>query len=201
MAQYQFPPLPFSMDALKPHISSETLDFHYNKHHKGYFDKMLKLLPGSGFEGEPLETIVKRAQGTLFNNAAQHWNHIFYWNSLTPKGKAEPQGKILEAINQKFGSFNDFKQKFGTAAADLFGSGWAWLVMDSSGALDILQTSNADNPLRQNKIPLLTVDVWEHAYYIDYRNARAKYLESLWGVLNWEFAQTNFERLGKTQAA
>jgi superoxide dismutase, Fe-Mn family len=201
MAQYEFPALPFSMDALKPHISAETLDFHYNKHHKGYFEKMLKLLPGSGFEGEPLETIIKKSQGPLFNNSAQHWNHMFYWNSLTPKGKGEPQGKVLAAINEKFGSFNDFRLKFGTAAAEFFGSGWAWLVADSSGKLEIVQTSNAENPLRQGKIPLLTVDLWEHAYYIDYRNARAKYLESLWGVLNWEFAQSNFERLSKSQAA
>jgi Fe-Mn family superoxide dismutase len=199
MTQHTFAPLPFEKNALAPFISAETLEFHYEKHHRTYFDKMMKLLPGSGLENASLEEIVRKSEGKLFNNAAQNWNHVFYWNSLKPKdakSNAQPDGALLEAINKKFGSFDAFKEKFGTIAADIFGSGWAWLVSDEAGGIDIMQTSNADNPLKHGKTPLLTVDVWEHAYYIDYRNARPKYLESLWSVLNWEFAQSNFQKLG-----
>jgi Fe-Mn family superoxide dismutase len=197
MNQLTFAPLPFDKNALSPFISAETLEFHYEKHHRAYYDKMMKLLPGSGLENATLEEIVMKSEGKLFNNAAQNWNHVFYWNSLKPKATGKPDGLLLEAINKKFGSFDAFKEKFGTIAADIFGSGWAWLVADGSGAVDILQTSNADNPLKHGKTPLLTVDVWEHAYYIDYRNARPKYLGGLWNVLNWEFAQSNFQNLGK----
>jgi Fe-Mn family superoxide dismutase len=197
MNQLTFAPLPFDKNALSPFISAETLEFHYEKHHRAYYDKMMKLLPGSGLENATIEEIVMKSEGKLFNNAAQNWNHVFYWDSLKPKGTGSPKGKLLDAINKKFGSFDAFKEKFGTIAADIFGSGWAWLIADDSGAVDILQTSNADNPLKHGKTPLLTVDVWEHAYYIDYRNARPKYLEALWGVLNWDFAQSNLENLGK----
>jgi Fe-Mn family superoxide dismutase len=197
MTTHTFAPLPFEKNALAPFISAETLEFHYEKHHRAYFDKMMKLLPGSGLEDASLEEIVKKSEGKLFNNAAQNWNHVFYWNSLKPKANGKPDGQLLEAINKKFGSFDAFKEKFGTIAADIFGSGWAWLVADETGGVDILQTSNADNPLKHGKTPLLTVDVWEHAYYIDYRNARPKYLESLWSVLNWEFAQKNFQNISK----
>jgi Fe-Mn family superoxide dismutase len=204
MNQLTFSPLPFSKDALAPFISAETIEFHYEKHHRAYYDKMMKLLPGSGLENASLEEIVKRSEGKLFNNAAQNWNHVFYWDSLKPvkgqKTSGKPDGALLEAINKKFGTFDAFKEKFGTVATDLFGSGWAWLIADGNGGVDIMQTSNADTPIKHGKKPLLTVDVWEHAYYIDYRNARPKYLESMWNVLNWEFAQSNFQNLGASSA-
>jgi Fe-Mn family superoxide dismutase len=194
MTQHQFFSLPFEPSALAPHISAETIEFHHGKHHKAYFDKMMKLLPGSGLENESLEGIVKKAKGPLFNNAAQNWNHIFYWKCLSPKNQEAPEGKLIQAIEKKFGSLNDFKQKFETMAVELFGSGWLWLVKDEIGELDLMQGKNAENPLIVGKMPILTADVWEHAYYIDYRNERAKYLKSLWNLMNWQFAQSCFEK-------
>lgn len=189
------PDLPYSNDALAPHISPETLDFHFGKHHKGYVDKLNAALPGSDFENSSLEDIVKKSSGGMFNNAAQIWNHTFYWNSLSPNGGGEPTGSLGEAISKTFGSFSQFKEKFSAAAAGQFGSGWAWLVKDSSGSLMIKATANAETPLTDTGVtPLLTCDVWEHAYYIDYRNARPKYIEAFWNLIHWDFAQSNFDK-------
>lgn len=187
------PDLPYSNDALAPHISPETLEFHFGKHHKGYVDKLNAALPGSGFENSSLEDIVKKSSGGMFNNAAQVWNHTFYWNSMSPKGGGEPTGSLADAINKTFGSFAQFKEKFSAAAAGQFGSGWAWLCKDGAGNLVVETTGNAETPLtNSNLTPLLTCDVWEHAYYIDYRNARPKYVEAWWNLVNWDFAQKNF---------
>ncbi len=192
--EHKLPDLPYAKDALAPYISSETLEFHYGKHHKAYVDNLNKLIPGTEFEKLTLEEIVKKAPaGGVFNNAAQIWNHTFYWNSLAPKSGGEPSGEVLMAINKDFGSFAQFKEKFSTAATTLFGSGWAWLVKGAAGQLEIVQASNAGNPLKDGKKPLLTCDVWEHAYYIDYRNARAKYVESFWNLVNWKFVGQNLK--------
>lgn len=189
------PDLPYSNDALAPHISPETLEFHYGKHHKGYVDKLNAALPGTEFENSSLEDIVKKSSGGMFNNAAQVWNHTFYWNSMSPNGGGEPTGSLADAINKTFGSFAQFKEKFSAAAAGQFGSGWAWLCKDSTGALVVETTGNAETPLTNSGLtPLLTCDVWEHAYYIDYRNARPKYIEAFWNLINWEFAQSNFNK-------
>lgn len=190
----ELPALPYSNDALGPHISAETLEFHYGKHHKGYVDKLNAALPGTEFENSSLEDIVKKSSGGLFNNAAQIWNHTFYWNSLSPSGGGEPTGELADAIQKTFGSFSDFKDKFSAAAAGQFGSGWAWLVKDGSGNIAIETTANAETPLTTGKTPLLTCDVWEHAYYIDYRNARPKYIEAFWNLVNWDFANQNFTK-------
>jgi Fe-Mn family superoxide dismutase len=190
----ELPALPYSNDALSPHISAETIEFHYGKHHKGYVDKLNAALPGSEFENSSLEDIVKKATGGLFNNAAQIWNHTFYWNSMSGTGGGEPTGDLAEAIIKTFGSFSQFKEKFSTAAAGQFGSGWAWLVKDASGNLAVETTGNAETPLRDGKTPILTCDVWEHAYYIDYRNARPKYVEAFWNLVNWEFALENYKK-------
>ncbi|MGH8370598.1 MAG: superoxide dismutase [Gammaproteobacteria bacterium] len=186
------PELPYAMDALAPHISKETLEFHYGKHHKAYVDKLNSLIPGTEFENAGLEDIVKKAKGVMFNQAAQIWNHTFYWHSLSPKGGSEPSGKLADAIKQSFGSFDAFKKEFSDKAAGQFGSGWAWLVKKTDGKLAVVQTGNADTPLTGSDKPLLTCDVWEHAYYIDYRNARPKYIEAWWKLVNWEFAARNF---------
>lgn len=188
----ELPELPYSNDALSPHISAETLEFHYGKHHKAYVDKLNAALPGSEFENSSLEDIVKKSSGGVFNNAAQVWNHTFYWNCLSPNGGGEPTGELADAINKTFGSFAQFKENFSKAAAGQFGSGWAWLVKDSSGALAIEATANADTPLAHGKTPLMTCDVWEHAYYIDYRNARPKYIEAYWNLVNWDFISSQF---------
>ncbi|MBF0175817.1 MAG: superoxide dismutase [Fe] [Magnetococcales bacterium] len=185
------PPLPYGMDALAPHISKETLEFHYGKHHQTYVTNLNGLLPGSEFEGKSLDEIVQRSSGGMFNNAAQVWNHTFYWNCLSPKGGGEPKGKLADAINAKWGSFAAFKEAFGKCAITTFGSGWAWLVKNPDGSLDLLSTSNADTPVKHNKKALLTCDVWEHAYYIDYRNARPKYVETFWNLVNWDFVASN----------
>jgi Fe-Mn family superoxide dismutase len=184
----ELPALPYARDALQPHISSETLDFHYGKHHQTYVDNLNKLIVGTEFADADLETIVKKAQGGMFNNAAQVWNHTFYWNSLSPTGGREPTGKLADAISKSFGSFAAFKEEFSKAAIGTFGSGWAWLVQRPDGALAIVSTSNAATPITGSDKPLLTCDVWEHAYYIDYRNARAKYVEAFWNLANWDFA-------------
>ncbi|ABA58884.1 Superoxide dismutase [Nitrosococcus oceani ATCC 19707] len=188
---HRLPELPYALNALEPHISQETLEYHYGKHHQTYVDKLNGLVPGTEFENASLEEIITKASGTLFNNGAQVWNHTFYWNCLTPQGGGEPSGALLEAIEKNFGSFSDFKEKFSQSATTLFGSGWAWLVKNSDGSLDIVGTSNAGNPLTEGKTPLLTCDVWEHAYYIDYRNARPKYLEAFWKLANWDFVAKN----------
>lgn len=182
-----FPELPYSKDALAPHISPETLEYHYGKHHKAYVDKLNSLIPGTEFENMGLEEIIQKSQGPIFNNAAQVWNHTFYWHCLKPKGGGAPQGRLGEQINKAFGSFDKFKEQFSNAAVGQFGSGWAWLVHDQSGQLKIETTSNAGCPLTEGKKPLLTCDVWEHAYYIDYRNARPKYVETFWSLVNWDF--------------
>ena len=189
---HQLPPLPYAKDALAPHISAETLDYHYGKHHAAYVANLNKLIPGTEFENLSLEDIVKKASGGIFNNAAQIWNHTFYWNCLAPGG-SEPTGALADAVNKAFGSFAQFQEKFTATAVTTFGSGWAWLVINADSSLAIESTSNAATPLKDGKIALLTCDVWEHAYYIDYRNARAKYVESFWKIVNWKFAAENFK--------
>ena len=188
---HTLPPLPYALDALAPTISKETLVFHYGKHHQTYVTNLNNLIPGTEFETASLEEIVKKSSGGIFNNAAQVWNHTFYWNSMAPNAGGEPTGKLADAINAKWGSVAAFKEAFNKSAAGNFGSGWTWLVKKADGSLDIVNTSNAATPLTTSDVPLLTCDVWEHAYYIDYRNARPKYLESFWTLVNWSFAAKN----------
>ncbi|MGB3622853.1 superoxide dismutase [Fe] [Ketobacter sp. MCCC 1A13808] len=189
---FTLPELPYAKDALAPTISAETLEYHYGKHHQTYVDKLNGLVPGTEYEGKSLEEIIKSSSGGVFNNAAQIWNHTFYWNSLSPNGGGEPTGAIAEAIKSAFGSFEDFKAKFNDKAVNNFGSSWTWLVKKADGSLDIVNTSNAGTPITEEGVtPLITVDLWEHAYYIDFRNARPKYLEGFWNLVNWEFANTN----------
>ena len=187
----ELPPLPFDKNALAPHISAETLEFHYGKHHQAYVTNLNNLVKGTEFEHAALEQIIKRSSGGIFNNAAQVWNHTFYWNSLRPAGGQPPGGKLAEAIGKAFGTVEKFKEEFSKSAAGNFGSGWTWLVQRQDGSLGIANTSNAATPITGADKPLLTCDVWEHAYYIDYRNARPKYLEAFWNLVNWEFAARN----------
>lgn len=191
--EHQLPALPYAMDALAPHISKETLEYHYGKHHQTYVTNLNNLIKGTEFENLSLEEIVKKASGGIFNNAAQVWNHTFYWYCLAPAGQGggEPSGKLGDAIKAKWGSFAKFKEEFTKAAVTTFGSGWAWLVKKSDGSLDIVSTGNAQTPLTGQDKPLLTCDVWEHAYYIDYRNARPKYVEAFWNLVNWSFVSQN----------
>lgn len=190
---FELPPLPYAHDALAPHMSKETLEYHHDKHHKAYVDNLNKLVPGTEFEKMDLESIIKKSSGGIFNNAAQVWNHTFFWNCLAPKGGGQPTGALLEAINKDFGSFDAFKEKFSDASIKQFGSGWGWLVKTKEGKLEITSTSNAGNPMTEGKTPLMTCDVWEHAYYIDYRNARPKFVETFLNSLaNWDFAAKNF---------
>ncbi|CCE24987.1 MULTISPECIES: superoxide dismutase [Fe] [Methylotuvimicrobium] len=189
---YELPALPYAKDALAPHISEETLEFHYGKHHQTYVTNLNNLVPGTEFDGLPLEEIVVKSSGGIFNNAAQIWNHTFYWNSLSPNGGGEPTGDLANAINRTFGSFDEFKAAFTKCAVTTFGSGWAWLVKNKDGSLALVSTSNAGCPLTEGQTPLLTCDVWEHAYYIDYRNARPAYLEAFWALVNWDFASANY---------
>ncbi len=193
---FELPPLPYAQDALAPHISAETLEFHYGKHHKAYVDKLNTLVPGTALEGKSLEEVIKAAgPGPVFNNAAQIWNHTFYWNSLSPKGGDAPTGAIAAAIDKAFGSFDKFKEEFTNSAINNFGSSWTWLVKKADGSVGIVNTSNAGTPLTDASVkPLLTVDLWEHAYYIDYRNARPKYLEHFWQLVNWGFANANLAK-------
>ncbi len=191
--EHKLPPLPYPKEALAPHISAETLDYHYGKHHATYVANLNKLIQGTEFENMPLEQIVQKSSGGIFNNAAQTWNHTFYWNSMSPNGGGEPTGALADAIKKQFGSFAQFKEKFTNTAVTTFGSGWAWLVKNADGSLAIESTSNAGTPLKDGKQALLTCDVWEHAYYIDYRNARAKYVEAFWNIVNWKFAEQNFK--------
>jgi Fe-Mn family superoxide dismutase len=183
------PALPYALDALSPHISAETLSYHYEKHHKAYVDNLNKLIVGTEFEQLPLDAIIQKSSGGIFNNAAQVWNHTFYWHCLSPQGGGEPTGQLLAAINQAFGSFAQFKEQFTQTALTTFGSGWAWLVQDEQQQLKIISTSNAATPLTTPAKALLTCDVWEHAYYIDYRNRRADYVAAFWALVNWDFVE------------
>lgn len=188
---HQLPELPFPKDSLSPHISAETLEYHYGKHHQAYVTNLNKLIAGTEFESMPLEEIIVKADKGIFNSAAQVFNHTFYWNCLSRNGGGEPTGALADAIVAAFGSFADFKEQFTKAAATQFGSGWAWLVRQEDGSLAIKATANAGNPLTFGCKPLMTVDVWEHAYYVDYRNARPAYLEAFWKIVNWEFVASN----------
>jgi len=181
----KLPELPYAKDALEPVISEKTIDFHYGKHHQAYVNNLNKLLPGSDFESADLETIIKKGRGGIFNNGAQIWNHTFYFESFSSDPKNTPEGKLMAIIERDFGSFDQFKGAFEKAATTLFGSGWAWLVLDENEKLSIVQASNADNPMRNGLKPLLTADVWEHAYYIDYKNRRPEYLGNLWKIVDW----------------
>jgi Fe-Mn family superoxide dismutase len=183
----ELPALPYARDALAPHISAETIDFHYGKHHQTYVTNLNNQTKGTEFENASLEEIVAKSSGGMFNNAAQVWNHTFYWNCLKPNGGGEPTGKLGEAIKAAFGSFAAFKEEFTKVALGTFGSGWAWLVQRADGSLALVSTSNAATPLTTSDRALLTCDVWEHAYYVDYRNARAKYVEAFWNLVNWDF--------------
>jgi Fe-Mn family superoxide dismutase len=190
---FELPALPYDKTALEPHISAETLDFHYGKHHATYVTKLNGLIEGTDLAGKSLEEIVRTSDGGVFNNAAQIWNHTFYWNSLSPNGGGEPSGVLADAINAKWGSFADFKAAFNDKAVNNFGSSWTWLIKAADGSLDIMNTSNANNPITSDGVSaLLVVDLWEHAYYIDYRNVRPNYLEGFWALANWQFASENF---------
>ena len=189
---FELPALPYPKNRLVPHISEETLEFHYGKHHQTYVTNLNNLVPGTEFEGMSLEEIIMKSSGPIFNNAAQVWNHTFYWNSLAPSAGGAPTGDLAAAIDAQFGSFEKFKEEFTKCAVTTFGSGWAWLVKNADGSLALVSTSNAGCPLTTVQKPLLTCDVWEHAYYIDFRNARPAYLEAFWALVNWDFAAANF---------
>jgi Fe-Mn family superoxide dismutase len=191
--QHQLPLLPYAMDALAPHISKETFEFHYGKHHQAYVTNLNNLIKGTEFENASLEDIIRKSSGGIFNNSAQVWNHTFFWHSMKPGGGGQPSGKVAEAINKKWGSYDAFKEAFTKSAVGNFGSGWTWLVKKGDGSVDIVNTSNAGTPLTTADTALLTIDVWEHAYYIDYRNARPKFVETyLASLVNWDFANKNF---------
>ncbi len=189
---YTLPTLPYALNALEPHISQKTLEFHYGKHHQAYVNNLNNLVSGTKFENATLETIILEAEGAIFNNGAQIWNHTFYFTSLSSKGGGEPTGILGEAIKKSFGSFSEFKDKFSKAAVSLFGSGWAWLVKKADGSVEIVQESNAGNPLRKGLTPIVTCDVWEHAYYLDYQNRRPDYIEAFWKVIDWEVVGKRF---------
>ncbi|MHB0775505.1 superoxide dismutase [Halomonas sp. WWR20] len=189
---FELPALPYDKTALEPHISAETLEYHYGKHHQAYVTKLNELIEGTPDAGKSLEEIISSSSGGLFNQAAQAWNHTFYWHCLSPSGGGEPSGPLADAIQARFGSFEAFKEAFNAKAIDNFASGWTWLVKTTDDGVEIINTDDADSPIARSQIPLLTVDVWEHAYYVDYRHARAKYLEAIWNVINWDFASQNF---------
>jgi Fe-Mn family superoxide dismutase len=189
--KHELPALPYSQDALQPTISAETLEYHYGKHHQAYVTNLNNLIEGTEYAELSLEDIIRKATAGIFNNAAQVWNHTFYWNSLSPQGGGDPSGALADQIKTTFGSVDAFKEQFSKAGATQFGSGWVWLVKKADGSLAIYSTANAECPLTQGDTPLLTCDVWEHAYYIDYRNARPKYLEAFWNLVNWDFAASN----------
>jgi len=199
MTQHTLPELPYPKDALEPHISAETLEYHYSKHHASYVEKLNKLIPGTEFETASLEEIILNGSDGIFNNAAQVWNHSFYWNCLSPEGGGEPEATLARAIDATFGSFTTFKERFSEAAGANFGSGWTWLVTNADAALEIINTSNAGNPMTDGMHPLLTCDIWEHAYYIDYRNARPEYIEAFWKLVNWEFVAQSFANAGSSK--
>jgi Fe-Mn family superoxide dismutase len=190
--EHTLPPLPYAIDALAPAISQETLEYHYGKHHQTYVTNLNNLIKGTEFENLSLEEIIKKSSGGIFNNSAQIWNHTFFWNSLTPNGKGAPSGALADAINAKWGSFDKFKEEFTKSAVGNFGSSWTWLVKKADGSLDIVNTSNAATPLTSDAKALITIDLWEHAYYIDYRNARPKFIETFFKLANWDFAAANF---------
>lgn len=191
--EHTLPPLPYAMDALAPHISKETFEFHYGKHHQAYATNLNNLIKGTEFESMSLEDIIKKSSAGVFNNSAQVWNHTFFWNSMKPGGGGEPGGALGAAISKKWGSFAGFKEAFQKSAVGNFGSGWTWLVKKSDGSVDIVNTSNAGTPLTTTDKALITIDVWEHAYYIDFRNARPKFVETyLNSLVNWDFAAKNF---------
>ena len=189
---HELPALPYALDALAPTLSQETLEYHYGKHHQTYVTNLNNLIPGTEFEAMSLEDIIMKSSGGVFNNAAQVWNHTFYWNCLSPNGGGAPTGALAAAIDAKFGSFEEFKKQFNQSGATNFGSGWTWLVKNADGSLEIFNTSNAGTPMTSGKQALLTLDVWEHAYYLDDRNARPKYLETMWHIVNWDFVAANY---------
>jgi len=189
---YELPDLPYAQNALEPHISAETLEYHHGKHHAAYVTNLNNLVAGTEYEGKSLVEIIGQADGGIFNNAAQIWNHSFYWNCLSPNGGGAPDGDLGSAIEAAFGSYDTFKEKFTASAIGNFGSGWTWLVKNSDGSIEIVNTGNAGSPLTAGQTPLLTCDVWEHAYYIDYRNARPAYVGAFWNLVNWEFAASNY---------
>ncbi len=190
--KFELPKLPYALDALEPHISKQTMEFHYGKHHQAYVDNLNKLIVGTPFENASLEEIVKQSDGAIFNNAAQVWNHSFFWTCMSPKGGGEPKGALAEAIKKQYGSFDEFKQKYTAACGSLFGSGWVWLVKNPDGSLDILQTKNGDNPLTHNQKALLGCDVWEHAYYLDKQNRRLDYVASFFNIIDWSFVEKQY---------
>ncbi len=192
--KFTLPELPYSKDALLPHMSVETLEYHYGKHHNAYVVNLNNLIPGTPHENKSLEEIIKSSEGPVFNNAAQIWNHTFFWNSLSPKGGGAPTGSVLELINNTWGDFEKFKTEFTKSAVSNFGAGWTWLVKNNDGKLAIVNTSNAQTPLTMGVTPLLTVDVWEHAYYIDYRNERPKFINAFWALVNWDFVASNLKK-------
>ncbi len=191
---FTLPDLPYSKDALEPKISKQTLEFHYGKHHQTYVNKLNGLIEGTEYENMGIEDIVKKSEGGIFNNAAQAWNHQFYWESLSPNGGGIPSGNIADAINQQWGSFDNFKDEFSKKAATLFGSGWAWLVKSKDGKLDIIQGQNAENPMTEGHTPLLTCDVWEHAYYLDVQNKRPDYIENFFDLINWDKIEERYNQ-------
>lgn len=199
---FKLPALPYPLDALEPTMSRETLEYHHGKHHQSYVDKLNKLVAGTELEERSLEELILNCKvGDIFNNAAQVWNHTFFWNCLSPSGGDEPDGKLGDVIGRQFGSFDNFQGQFSEAAAKLFGSGWVWLVRLGNGALSIESTPDGDNPLTEGHTPLLALDVWEHAYYIDYRNERPAFIKAFWTIVNWEFVASRFEAAGKVSAA
>ena len=189
---HQLPELPYSLDALEPHISKETLSYHHGKHHAGYVKKLNMAVENSEFAGKTLEQIIAASQGNIFNNAAQVWNHSFYWQCLSPDSALDSASEISQAIVRDFKSLDDFKKSFTDAATSLFGSGWTWLVLNQKGKLEIVNTANADTPIRHGQVALLTCDVWEHAYYLDYKNARPDYLQAFWKLVNWKFVNDQY---------
>ncbi len=192
--EFKLPKLPYSSEALEPHISQKTIEIHYGKHHQTYVNKLNDLITDSAYEEFSLEDIIKESEGAIFNNAAQVYNHTFYWESFSPDGGGKPGGELLDAIETKYGSFEQFKDDFSHAAITLFGSGWAWFVKKQDGSLDIVQKSNAENPLRDGDLPLLTCDVWEHAYYLDYQNRRPDYVNAFWKIINWDVVEKRFSK-------
>jgi Fe-Mn family superoxide dismutase len=188
--EHKLPELPYPKEALEPHISAETFEYHYGKHHKAYVTKLNELIKGTQFENMSLEEIIKASEGPVFNNAAQHWNHTFFWNCMRPDAGGTPTGKVSDLINKKWGSFQKFQEEFSSKAVANFGSGWTWLVQEGYG-VSIMNTSNADTPMNHGKKALLTLDVWEHAYYIDYRNSRPDFVKAFWNVVNWQFVEKN----------
>lgn len=189
---FELPNLPYAYDALEPVISKKTLEFHHDKHHAAYVNNLNKLIQGTEFENADIIEIIMKAKGGIFNNAAQVWNHTFYFDQFGKEKANEPKGQLAEAIKASFGSFDEFKEKFSTAAKTLFGSGWAWLIKKTDGSLEIVQTSNAENPLKEGLIPILTCDVWEHAYYLDYQNKRPDYVASFWDIIDWEIVSGRY---------